>query len=465
MKKIKKIILNSLFIILLFVFIPLPNKASYAANDQKILYSGIKGGGNSNQAAVFTMNKDGSDKTDLTNIEDSEASSFPMWSPNGKKILYISFDFSSSTSPALMIMDRDGNNKKQLNIGMANDEVVISDFAWSKDSSKIFFPTTKTNYQNQTNPTLEEGSTKVYSVPVDGSSSPNQIAYFEPNSTSKYLRPRIEYNNKTDKLIIVLNTNNRATGEGANSTWKSFSINQDGSGTAEELMPETSGDLIDFSVSNSGSKILYSSEKYIGDGVNLNISSDYIYPLIIQDMTTLDSNTISENHGLWLYGSMPWSNNEDKIFASVVSRGIPYTAQNILSTSGTLVKDTSIAGTLFYPMGQFIDNDTRLLMSIVNDGSQTVPNEYYIAIYDIDSGQIADLSSGGEIQEFYASLSTVDTDTDTNSPEPTFTDPPKPPRTGLTSWVGIALMVTLGFLTLVGHLVARSTSKRLHSVK
>ncbi|HRV75808.1 MAG: PD40 domain-containing protein [Candidatus Nomurabacteria bacterium] len=459
MKKEYRVKIALFSIILLILNLVLIPKKTNAVTEQKILYVGVNKE-SQNKAAVFTMNKDGSDKKDLTGIDGPSAASFPLWSPDGSKIAYLDF---SDLGTRLMVMDREGSNKVVASGEgvLSSDEPIISHFTWNKDSSKIFFSSVNANYLNQSSPTLSEGAVKVFSTGTDGS-NPTQIAYYEPSSTSEYLRARVEYDNKHNKLVVTLVSSSRAYGGGGRySSWESISINPDGSGIPQQLVSGTDGDIISFSASPSGSKILYSQEKYIGDGVSSPTVNDFQYPLAILDTDTLNVSTIPGNYALWIYGSLPWAQSEDKIFTSTAQFGGPYTDQKVLSLDGTALNNISLPGTRNYPTGQFVDNDKRLLLSVITDSNASNPNDAYIALYDINSGQVADLSSGGDIGEYYASISSLELGS--SSPEPVFTDPPKPPKTGILSWVGLALIVSLSLLTLSGHTIARRISRRIHN--
>ncbi len=79
---------------------------------------------------IWIMNADGSNPRQLTKSTAEEYQ--PVFSPDGKKILYVSDE---RGSPDIWIMDRDGSNKTRL----TKDKGIERDPAWSPDGKKIVY--------------------------------------------------------------------------------------------------------------------------------------------------------------------------------------------------------------------------------------------------------------------------------------------------------------------------------------
>jgi Tol biopolymer transport system component len=79
---------------------------------------------------IWIMNADGSNPRQLTKSTADEYQ--PVFSPDGKKILYVSDE---RGSPDIWVMDRDGSNKTRL----TRDKGIERDPAWSPDGKKIVY--------------------------------------------------------------------------------------------------------------------------------------------------------------------------------------------------------------------------------------------------------------------------------------------------------------------------------------
>jgi dipeptidyl aminopeptidase/acylaminoacyl peptidase len=89
---------------------------------------------NRNGAAnIYAMDPDGKNIVQLTNSRDYKL--FPTWSPNGKLIAYL-IGIAAGLPPKLMVMNANGSNPHQINIGKA---IAISPPTWSPDSTQIAY--------------------------------------------------------------------------------------------------------------------------------------------------------------------------------------------------------------------------------------------------------------------------------------------------------------------------------------
>ena len=103
-----------------------------------------------NGIVIYVMNADGSNKKAVTEKRSSVMSLLPDWSPDGKRIAYtagtMTTEVAKNLAPGdkdpmaelkvkLWIMNADGSNKKQLTFGNHSDAVP----SWSPDGKKIAF--------------------------------------------------------------------------------------------------------------------------------------------------------------------------------------------------------------------------------------------------------------------------------------------------------------------------------------
>ncbi|PTM59791.1 TolB family protein [Desmospora activa] len=85
-------------------------------------------------ASIYTADVDGKNIKQLTKPKKGEAHLYPRYSPDGKKILFISSSDEQRRSP-LMIMDHDGSNIKQL----TDDDEMIQEAIFSPNGNRIYF--------------------------------------------------------------------------------------------------------------------------------------------------------------------------------------------------------------------------------------------------------------------------------------------------------------------------------------
>lgn len=114
-----------------------PHIALGASGNGRIAFAGLDAQSNSQ---IYTMNPDGSDVQQLTN--DANYHTFPVWSPDGTQIAYMSQDFVDQTSQ-VFVMSADGSNS----IDVSNDDSTQNGQpAWSPDGSKIAYSSIPADY-------------------------------------------------------------------------------------------------------------------------------------------------------------------------------------------------------------------------------------------------------------------------------------------------------------------------------
>ncbi len=104
--------------------------------------------GQANAWQIWTMNVDGSDKTQVT--DDGEFSSFPFWSPDGSRL---AFKSSHNGNTDVYTCRPDGSDRQRCTTHSAHDTPT----AWSPDGAKILFHSDRS------------GNWDVYMMDADGS--------------------------------------------------------------------------------------------------------------------------------------------------------------------------------------------------------------------------------------------------------------------------------------------------------
>jgi Tol biopolymer transport system component len=102
----------------------------WSPNGKKIVFVSAKDG----NEEIYVMDSDGKNRTRLT--ESSAFNSYPEWSPDGKKIVFVS---SKKGSGEIYIMDSDGKNQTRL----TENGAFNSSPEWSPDGKKIAFVSVK----------------------------------------------------------------------------------------------------------------------------------------------------------------------------------------------------------------------------------------------------------------------------------------------------------------------------------
>jgi uncharacterized repeat protein (TIGR01451 family) len=119
---------------------PLPTPTPGPTDEAQLVY--LKFDQNTSQDDIFRQRADSAGLTNLTNSSADE-SSF-IWSPDGSRLGFLSYDFVSA-SVSFCVMDADGSN---LTVLTNVPGEYINSFAWSPDSSKLIF--SASTYSNDT---------------------------------------------------------------------------------------------------------------------------------------------------------------------------------------------------------------------------------------------------------------------------------------------------------------------------
>jgi Tol biopolymer transport system component len=136
---------------------------AYSPDGKKIAFERAFGPivkGNASVVAIFTMNSNGRDLTQLTQKSTPTTSEdhSPRWSPDGMRIAFVRFNTTAPPSKegAIEVMNSDGSNIRRLT-SFATD---AADPRWSPDGTRILFNT----YAEAT----REKSSNLYTMHIDG---------------------------------------------------------------------------------------------------------------------------------------------------------------------------------------------------------------------------------------------------------------------------------------------------------
>jgi PKD repeat protein len=167
----------------------------WSPDGSKIVYYAGKGESYEDEKSeVYTIKADGTGKTQLTS--DSAKDNYPMFSPDGKKIIYVS---NRAGSEDIWIMDADGKNKVQLTSGSAKDSFPV----WSPDGKKIAFWSDR------------GGERGIYTLDLENGNSP--VANFSAPSSSGNAPLKVQF---TDKSTGIPTSWKWSFGDGKTSTAK-----------------------------------------------------------------------------------------------------------------------------------------------------------------------------------------------------------------------------------------------------
>ena len=106
----------------------LSSSASDGLNGKIVFHSGRAG-----NVRIFAMNADGTEQTQLTRTPTYDFE--PVWSPNGKQIVYMRFPETCCGNPVIVVMNADGTGITQLTDGSSPDWIPI----WSPNGKEIAF--------------------------------------------------------------------------------------------------------------------------------------------------------------------------------------------------------------------------------------------------------------------------------------------------------------------------------------
>ncbi|HEY6803241.1 MAG TPA: Calx-beta domain-containing protein [Pyrinomonadaceae bacterium] len=145
---------------------------------------------------IYSMNTDGGNRVNLSQIPRFS----PVWSPDGSKIAFSSYD--DSLNPDIFIMDADGGNRIQVTNTPAGEYVS----SWSPDGTRLAFMSNRDDPVNQF-------VGEIYTMKIDGSDvvrlTNNQVEdsgpVFSPDGTKIAFQRGQGFNLNENSEIFVMN--------------------------------------------------------------------------------------------------------------------------------------------------------------------------------------------------------------------------------------------------------------------
>ena len=126
------------------------------------------------QAEIYVMNADGSNVRRLTYTPGGLPSQAPTWSPDGRKMAFISggdWDGDGYVGLGLCIMDSDGNNVREIRVSTDLPIGYINNLAWSPDGTRFAFVAPDPTYTNFDVYTMNMHGSDVKKLTTDGKSA------------------------------------------------------------------------------------------------------------------------------------------------------------------------------------------------------------------------------------------------------------------------------------------------------
>ena len=121
------------------------------------------------EADIWTMNADGTDKVQLTSDPGSEH--WPFWSLEGRQIAYLRY-LPESGRTSLMIMNADGSGQRQLLADVGS----TGELAWSLDGKQLAFSST-----------LQASAMNIFAINTDGSALTALTSDKDSNTSPRWL--------------------------------------------------------------------------------------------------------------------------------------------------------------------------------------------------------------------------------------------------------------------------------------
>jgi Tol biopolymer transport system component len=140
-----------------------PAVATFPGPNGRIAFSDYVSG------QIYAVNPDGSARTQLTHTGPNHATDWPSWSPNGKRILFSKFRLDTPSDNArIWIMNADGTNKHQV----ADDAKGFRDYTpkFTPDAGQIVFTRCKPG----------DGVCAIWRMHADGTHKRALTRYIEP---------------------------------------------------------------------------------------------------------------------------------------------------------------------------------------------------------------------------------------------------------------------------------------------